>query len=116
MRQFRWLKPAILHLRARQAIREFSDSVRMSVGHAIWELQRGIKLTMPLSRPMPTVAPGVEELRIRDATGAYRVFYYLRDSRGVLVFHAFVKKAQKTPAGEIETGKRRLKELLDETP
>jgi phage-related protein len=78
--------------------------------------QRGIKLTMPLSRPMPTVAPGVEELRIRDATGAYRVFYYLRDSRGVLVFHAFVKKAQKTPAGEIETGKRRLKELLDETP
>jgi phage-related protein len=107
-------RPAILHVRAREAIREFPDSVRMSIGHAIWELQRGIRLAMPLSRPMTAVAPGVEELRIRDAGGAYRVFYYLRGSRGLLVFHAFVKKSQKTPHDEIEVGRRRLKELLYE--
>jgi phage-related protein len=86
----------------------------MSVGHAIWELQRGMKLAMPLSRPMPAVAAGVEELRIRDSAGAFRVFYFVRDARGIVVFHAFVKKSQKTPKDEIETGRKRLKELLDE--
>jgi phage-related protein len=114
MRQCRVLRPAILHIRAREAIREFPDAARLSVGHAIWELQRGMRLGMPLSRPMNAVAPGVEEIRIRDANGAYRVFYYLRNARGVLIFHAFVKKSQKTPQDEIETGRRRLRELLNE--
>jgi phage-related protein len=49
---------------------------------------------------MPSVAPGVEELRIRDVGGIYRVFYYARTSAGILVFHAFVKKSQKTPQSE----------------
>lgn len=31
---------------------------------------------MPLSRPMASVAAGVEELHVRDRSGAYRVFYY----------------------------------------
>jgi phage-related protein len=70
---------------------------------------------MPLSKPINSVAPRVEELRIRDSSGAYRAFYYLRDIRGVLVFHAFVKKSQKTPKDEIETGRRRLKEMLNES-
>jgi phage-related protein len=105
---------AIFHVRAREAIRGFSEAARMSAGHAIWELQRGIRLTMPLSRPMPAVAPGVEELRIRDAAGAFRVFYFCRDVRGVLVFHAFTKKSQRAPKDEIETGRKRLKELLNE--
>jgi phage-related protein len=108
------LRPAIFHLRARETIREFPESARANVGQAIWDLQRGVKLAMPTSKPMGSVAPGVEELRIRDATGAYRVFYYLRDIRGVLVFHAFIKKSQKTPKDEIDIGRRRLKELLDE--
>jgi phage-related protein len=87
----------------------------MSIGHAIWELQRGFGLTMPLSRPMAAIGPGVHELRVRDVSGAYRVFYYVRDVRGILVFHAFAKKSQKTPREEIETGRRRLKEMLNET-
>jgi len=70
---------------------------------------------MPLSRQMSAVAPGVEEIRISDPTGAYRAFYYLRSERGVMVFHAFVKKSRKTPMDEIAIGRRRLKELLDET-
>src|SRR5260370_4838449 len=32
-------------------------------------------LTMPLSRPMPSLSPGAAELRIRDRTGIYRAFY-----------------------------------------
>jgi len=69
---------------------------------------------MPLSRAMGTVGPGAAELRIRDRDGNFRVFYYTRSARGILVFHAFVKKNQATPKHEIELGKKRLKELVDE--
>ena len=67
---------------------------------------------MLLSRPMPSIGPGAAELRIRDRTGIYRAFYYSRSPRGILVFHAFVKKTEGTPLRELDLGKKRLKELL----
>jgi phage-related protein len=63
---------------------------------------------------MPSVARGVSELRVKDATGAYRAFYFVRFAKGVLIFHAFKKKSQATPRSEIVLGKRRLKEMLIE--
>lgn len=68
---------------------------------------------MPSSQPMPVVAAGVSELRVRDEDGIYRAFYYTAAPQGILVFHAFVKKTQRTPPLEIELGRKRLKELLD---
>ncbi len=68
---------------------------------------------MPHSRPMPSVAAGVSELRVQGEDGAYRAFYLTHLQVGILVFHAFVKKAQRTPASEIELARKRLKELLD---
>jgi phage-related protein len=50
--------------------------VRRGLGKVIFDLQKGEKLSMPLSRPMSSVAPGVEELRLRDRSGIYRIFYY----------------------------------------
>ena len=44
--------------------------------------------------------------------GIYRAFYVVRVAEAILVFHAFVKKTQKTPAREISLGKKHLKELL----
>jgi phage-related protein len=108
------VRKAVFHIRARETIQGFPDEARMDIGQAISDLQRGLLLTMPQSRPMAEVGPGVHELRVRDAAGTYRVFYYLRDARGVLVFHAFAKKSQKTPLEEIAIGKRRLKEMLSE--
>ena len=73
----------------------------------------GDALQLPGSRPMP-VATGVRELRVRDENGIYRVFYYTASARGLLAFHAFVKKTQATPPLEIELARKRLKERLDE--
>jgi phage-related protein len=108
------VKAAIFHTAAREAIRLFPKDVRRELGKAVFDLQKGAVLPMPLSRPMPSVATGVEELRIRDQTGIYRVFYYARVPRGVLVFHAFTKKSRATPRHELELGRKRLRELLDE--
>jgi len=69
---------------------------------------------MPLSRPMPQVASGVEELRIRDDAGIYRTFYFKKSKRGILVVHAFVKKTQKTPKKEIAIARKRIEEMIDE--
>jgi phage-related protein/predicted XRE-type DNA-binding protein len=83
-------------------LRNFPDDVRREFGKAIFDLQKGAKFSMPVSRPMPSVAPGVEEFRVRDRSGAYRVFYFTRMETAVLIFHAFEKKTAKTPPHEIE--------------
>src|SRR5882762_10956871 len=95
------MKPALFHPKARAVLRSFPDDVRRELGKAIFDLQKGQKISMPLSRPMPSVAAGVEELRVKDRTGAYRVFYYLRLADSVLIFHAFAKKTRTTPTHEI---------------
>jgi phage-related protein len=86
------VKAAIFHPAARAAIRSFPEEVRQELGKDIYDLQKGELLTMPLSRPMPSIDPGAAELRIRDQSGIYRAFYFSRSPRGILVFHAFVKK------------------------
>jgi len=108
------MKVAIFHPAARAAIRSFPEDVRRELGKAIYDLQKGELLAMPLSRPMPSIEPGAAELRIRDRSGIYRAFYYTRSARGILVFHAFMKKTQATPTHELHLGKKRLKELLHE--
>ena len=108
------MKLAVFHLKARDTIRTFPEDVRREFGKVIFDLQKGEKLSMPLSRPMSSVAPGVEELRIRDRSGAYRVFYYTKLADSLLIFHAFEKKTQKTPPHEITLAQKRLKEILDE--
>ena len=86
--------------------------MRRELGKAIFDLQKGTKLSMPLSRPMPSIAHGVEELRVKDRSGAFRVFYFTRLETAVLIFHAFAKKTAKTPLHEIELARTRLKEML----
>jgi len=81
------VKAAIFHRAVRQTIRAWPADVTRSLGKAIWELQKGAVLGMPLSRPMRSLAAGVHELRIKDSSGAYRVFYFAKSLRGVLIFH-----------------------------
>ncbi len=108
------MKKVEFHPKALATLREFPEEVRRELGQAIFELQKGYQLSMPLAKPMPTVERGVEELRVKDASGAFRVFYFTRLVDRVLIFHAFQKKSQKTPKHEIELGRKRFKELYDE--
>jgi phage-related protein len=107
------LKPARFHPRAIEFIREQPTEIRQGLGEAIRDLQRGIQVGPPLSRPMPEVAPGAYELRVKDATHAVRVFYVTKREEAVLVFHGFRKQTQKTPSHEIRLGRQRLREVLD---
>jgi phage-related protein len=108
------MKAILLHEKARDAIRNFSKPVRVEIGELLVKLQLGLSIGMPLSRPMPAIDGGVHELRLKDSMGIYRVFYYVKSRKGILVFHAFTKKMQATPQKELETAKRRLAEMLYE--
>ena len=108
------MKAAIFHPAARAAIRLFPADVRRELGKAIFDLQKGETLSMPLSRPIPTVAGGAFELRMRDRSGIYRTIYFTKSARGIMIFHAFVKKSQKSPQRELDLARTRLKELLHE--
>jgi phage-related protein len=107
------VRPIIFHPRARDAIRRFPKEVRVRLGRGLFRLQMGELVGMPNSRPVRAVAVGVSELRVKTQDGSYRTFYYTATQRGILVFHAFVKKTQQTPAMEIELARKRLKEILD---
>jgi predicted XRE-type DNA-binding protein len=45
---------------------------------------------------MATVGKGVQEIRVRDETGAFRVMYVAKFADAVYVLHCFQKKSQKT--------------------
>lgn len=95
-------------------IRDQSPSLKREIGEALRDLQKGINIGLPLSRPMPSIASGAHELRMRTATATVRVFYFVKLADTILVFHGFQKKTQKTPAHEIALGQQRLQEMVDD--
>lgn len=61
---------------------------------------------------MPTIGKGVEEIRVWDDAGAFRVIYTARLADAVYVLHAFQKKTQATSKRDIGTAKARFAELM----
>jgi phage-related protein len=58
-------------------------------------------------KPWHTVGVGAYEVRVRDASGAYRAMYAARFENAVYVLHAFQKKTQQTAKRDIELAKAR---------
>jgi phage-related protein len=108
------VRPVVFHPKARDAIRSFPREIRDRLGKALFALQLGEQLGMPLSRPMPIVATGVAELRVRGDDGQFRAFYFAASEEGIFVVHAFAKKTQQTPPADIKLARKRLKEMLDD--
>jgi phage-related protein len=65
------------------------------------------------SRPMPSVGPGCREIRVREPSGAFRVFFVASVGKDLYVLHCFQKKAQRTPPAALALGKRRYQQMMD---
>lgn len=85
-----------------------SGNARIETGYLLRLLQRGKKLTLPHSRPMPTIGAKCHELRIDDKNMTWRIVYRI-DPDAIVILDVFEKKTQKTPQKVIENCKRRLK-------
>jgi phage-related protein len=92
-------------------LQRFPEEIRGDLADALARLDIGQMLVMPLSRPMPVIGNGVHELRLKDRSGAYRVFYALPGAGVVHVLHAVRKKTRATPKSTLAVVRKRLKEL-----
>jgi phage-related protein len=90
----------------------FTQAGRLESGYLLRRLQRGEKLHLPHSRPMPSIGAGVHELRVNDQDVTWRIVYRTDDD-AVVIVEVFAKKTQATPKAAIATCKKRLKEYDD---
>lgn len=93
-----------------KALREFPEDARHDAGYQIDKVQRGLQPDD--FKPMPGIGKGVEEIRIWDESGTYRVVYTARLADAVIVLHAFQKKTQATAKRDIDLAKERFTELM----
>lgn len=107
-------KPVRFHEPIRKVVHHWPVEIKKELGAVLTRLQKGASVGMPDVRPMPSISSGVSEIRITDRSGIYRTFHVIHTQHGILVFHAFMKKTQKTPGHEIDVGKLRLREFLKE--
>jgi len=64
------------------------------------------------SKPMPSIGMGVEEIRIWDKSGTFRVIVTARLKDAVYVLHAFQKKTRATAKNDIGIARERYAELM----
>lgn len=91
-------------------LRDFPEDARREAGYQLDRVQNGLD---PKDwKPMPSVGSGVREVRIREESGAHRIFYVAHVRDQIYVLHAFTKKTQKTSLSDIQVGKARYKAVV----
>lgn len=96
-----------------ERLREFPEDVKQDAGYQLDKVQRGMQPDD--FKPMPSIGKGVEEIRLWDDTGTYRVIYTARLADAVYVLHAFAKKTQATAKRDIDLARKRYAELMRDT-
>ncbi|MBF0106051.1 MAG: type II toxin-antitoxin system RelE/ParE family toxin [Deltaproteobacteria bacterium] len=86
----------------------FSSEARIEAGYLLRCLQQGKKLSLPESRPMPSIGKSCHELKIIDQNVTWRIVYRLNKD-AVIILAVFKKKTQKTPKEIIDVCQSRLK-------
>lgn len=86
----------------------FSTEARIEAGLLLRRLQRGELLSLPVSRPMPSIGKRCHELRVNDEDVTWRIFYRIDDD-AILVGGVEEKKTQKTPKAVIDKVKERFR-------
>ena len=95
---------------SRKALQEFPDDARREAGYQLDRVQMG--LPADDFKPMPSIGKGVEEIRVWEASGTYRVVYTARLAETVYVRHAFQKKTRATSPRDIEIARERFRQLM----
>lgn len=105
-------KPIAFRGTALADLRGFPLAARWEAGYQLDQVQHG--LAPDDWKPMNSVGPGVKEIRIRDASGAFRVIYIAKLAAAVYVLHCFQKKTEKTRQADLDLATKRYRDLLKE--
>lgn len=101
-----------LQLSSENNIRDFPELARREAGYQLDKVQHGQAPTD--WKPITTVGKGVQEIRVRDETGAFRVIYVAKFADAVYVLHCFQKKTQKTSKVDLDLAAKHYTDLLKE--
>ena len=104
------MKPVHFVGSSRDDLRELPEDARETAGHQLFKVQQ--EKEPDDWKPMPTVGAGVQEIRVWEESGSFRVLYIAKFEEAVYVLHVFKKRSQKTPKGDIQLAKNRYADLL----
>lgn len=108
------MKPVTFLGDSLERLRRFPRSARQVAGYQLERVQRGL---MPDDwKPMQATGAGVREIRVRDASGAYRIVYLAKRAEAVYVLHAFQKKTERTAQRDIRLASERYHVLMEMMP
>jgi len=94
---------------SKEVISGFPLPVKENLGFQLRQLQEGEQPTD--YRPVPSIGPGVFELRDQDERAWYRVIYLSRVLDVIYVLHCFEKKSREIPRNDVATAQRRLQNV-----
>jgi phage-related protein len=105
------MKPVCFLGDSLKAIRDFPFEARHDTGRQLQRVQNG----KPANdfKPMPSVGKGVEEIRVREESGTYRIIYTARLVDAIYVLHAFEKKSQATSKRDLDLARQRFQESCE---
>ena len=93
-------------------LRAFPTSARKEAGFQLDKVQNG----EPPSdwKPIKTVRRGVQEIRIRDEAGAFRIIYVTRFVDAVYVLYCLPKETLATSRPNLDLATKRYRDLIKE--
>lgn len=102
-------KPLIWLGSSRNDLRAFPEDARRVAGYQLRRVQQGLE---PNDwKPMTTVGPGVQEIRIHTGLD-HRIFYVAKFKEGIYVVHAFEQRTRKTLKRETDLARDRFRALV----
>src|SRR5262245_16952474 len=81
---------------------------RLEAGRLLRQVQQGERLSLPHSRPMPSIGPRCHEPRVADASHAWRIVYRIDDD-AILILDVFSKATQQTPTKVLDACRARCR-------
>ncbi len=106
------MKKIVFSGRTLEKIKNFPNKTKREAGFQLDKVQQGESPTD--WKPMNSIASGVQEIRISESKGMYRVIYLAKFAEAVYVLHAFQKKTNKTSKLDIDTAKKAYKMIIEE--
>ena len=103
------MKPVVFLGDSLDRLRAFPHRARRDTGFQLDRVQRG--LDPDDWKSMTSIGHGVREIRVRDASGAFRVIYVATFAEAVYVLHAFQKKTPRTSPRDLKVAESRFREL-----
>lgn len=93
-----------------EVVRSWPKPIREDFGIVLGEMQDGKPAAIAV-RPMPSIAPGVFELKDADEGRWYRMIYLARVKQTIYVLHCFEKDTAKTERRDLSTAEQRWKKV-----